>query len=56
MATVILWPENLTDTNPTLIPGTHELAVKDTNLYSSSVNLTIPEPSITVTPDIAGPA
>ena len=41
-------------TNPTLIPGIHKLEVKDTE-YRGRINLTIDEPSITVTPDIAGP-
>ena len=54
VATVILWPA-VGGTNPTLIPGTHKLEVKDTNQYASSINLTIDEPSVTVSPDIAGP-
>ena len=55
VATVILWPANDRSANPTLIAGTHELSVEDGREYSSSVNLTIAEPSITVTPDVAGP-
>ena len=55
VATVILWPASDTATNPTLIPGTHKLSVEDSNSYESTVNLTIAEPSIMVTPDIAGP-
>ena len=55
VATVILWPANARSANPTLIAGTHELSVEDGRDYSSSVNLTIAEPSITVTPDVAGP-
>ena len=56
VATIILWPASGSGgTNPTLIPGTHELSVEDTKNYSSSANLTIDEPSIMVTPDIAGP-
>ena len=55
VATVILWPMNDSGTNPTLIPGTHELSVEDTSNYTSSANLTIEEPSISVTPDVAGP-
>ena len=54
VATVILWPAG-SGANPTLIAGTHELSVEDGRNYSSSVNLTIAEPTITVTPDVAGP-
>ena len=56
VATVILWPDQRNAiTNPSLIPGTHTLDVTDSQEYGSSINLTIPEPSISVTPDIAGP-
>ena len=55
VATIILWPIEGQITNPTLIPGTHELSVEDGKKFSSSVNLTIAEPTINVTPDIAGP-
>ena len=55
VATIILWPVAGQTTNPTLIPGTHELSVEDGKKFSSSVNLTIAEPTIMVTPDVAGP-
>ena len=56
VATVILWPADPDAvTNPSLIPGTHSLDVVDNEEYGSSINLTISEPSITVTPDVAGP-
>ena len=55
VATIILWPMDDEGTNPTLIPGTHELAVEDTHDFSASVDLTIAAPSITVMPEIAGP-
>ena len=56
MATIILWPaDRQASTNPGLIPGTHELSVEDTHEYTADINLTIPEPTITVGPDIAGP-
>ena len=56
VATIILWPAARNAvTNPTLIPGTHTLDVKDSQEYDSSISLTIPEPSISVTPDVAGP-
>ena len=54
VATIILWPEG-DGTNPALIPGTHELAVEDSDEFGASVSLTIAEPSITVAPDVAGP-
>ena len=57
VATVFLWPMDDTDsgTNPTLIAGTHELSVEDSSDYSASMNITIAEPTVSVTPDIAGP-
>ena len=56
VATIILWPANGSGgTNPTLIPGTHELSVEDNKEFTASVNLTIAEPTITVGPDVAGP-
>ena len=56
VATVILWPADRNAiTNPTLIPGTHMLEVADDEEYSAEISLTIAQPSISVTPDIAGP-
>ncbi len=55
VATIILWPADDDDTNPTLIAGTHELNVEDNDEYSASVDITIAEPTVKVTPDIAGP-
>ena len=56
VATIILWPAALNpQSNPALIPGTHKLRVEDSANFESDVDLTIAEPSITVTPDIAGP-
>ena len=56
VATVILWPaERDAATNPTLITGTHILEVVDTADYGAEIRLTIAQPSISVTPDIAGP-
>ena len=54
MATIILWPASGTS-NPTLIPGVHELSIEDTSGFGSSVDITIPEPTVRVTPDVAGP-
>ena len=55
VATLILWPDDEDDSNPTLIPGVHRLSVEDNKEYSSEVDITIAEPTVTVTPDIAGP-
>ena len=55
VATVTLWPKSKTDSNPTLIAGTHRMTVTDHQGFSGSVNFTIAEPTITVTPDVAGP-
>lgn len=54
VATIILWPA-VDGANPTLIPGTHELSIEDTKGFGSSADITIPEPSVTVSPDVAGP-
>ena len=54
VATIILWPAS-SGSNPTLIPGVHELSVEDTKGFGSDVDITIPEPTVTVTPDVAGP-
>ena len=54
VATIILWPASGTS-NPTLIPGVHELSIEDTSGFGSSVDITIPEPTVRVTPDVAGP-
>ena len=59
VATIVLWPAPRADgtmpTNPTLIPGTHELSVEDSKGFGADVSITIPEPTIKVTPDVAGP-
>ena len=54
VATIVLWP-NASGSNPTLIPGTHKLSVEDDSGFGSDVSITIPEPSVSITPDVAGP-
>ena len=54
VATITLWQASGTS-NPTLIPGVHELSVEDNTGFGSSVDITIPEPTVTVSPDVAGP-
>ena len=56
VATIVLWPAGGNGgTNPTLIPGTHELEVEDNSGFGGGVSITIAEPTIMVTPDVAGP-
>ena len=59
VATITLWPDpayNPTNpTNPTLISGTHELTVEDSQGFIGSTRLTIAQPTISVLPDIVGP-
>ena len=56
VATIILWPASTNGgSNPTLIPGVHELSVEDSKGFGSDVDITIPEPTVTVSPDVAGP-
>ena len=54
VATITLWQAEGTS-NPTLIPGVHELSVEDNTGFGSSVDITIPEPTVRVSPDVAGP-
>ena len=54
VATIVLWQASGTS-NPTLIPGTHELSVEDDKGFGADVSITIPEPTVMVTPDVAGP-
>lgn len=54
VASVVLWPEG-TGSNPQLIAGTHTIKVKDDAGFSGSAVIIIPDPSISVTPSVAGP-
>ena len=54
VATVVLWPANGAS-NPTLNAGVHTIKVVDNNQYSGTATITVPEPVVTLTPDIAGP-
>ena len=56
VATITLWPDDdQNTTNPTLISGSHELTVEDSQGFTGSTRLTIAEPTISVLPDIVGP-
>ena len=55
VATIILWPDSSTSTNPTLTAGVHTIDVEDDAGFSGSVTVTIPAPTVKVTPAAAGP-
>ena len=55
VATITLWPNDQSAANPTLIAGSHELTVEDSQGFTGSTKLTIAEPTISVIPDIVGP-
>ena len=54
VATVVLWPASGTD-NPALTAGTHTIEVTDSQGFSGSATIIIPEPTIEVMPGVAGP-
>ena len=54
VATIILW-HAMGTVNPTLTAGTHQLSVTDNEGFTGTVNFSVAEPTVTVTPDIAGP-
>ena len=55
VATITLWPNDQSAANPTLIAGSHELTVEDSQGFTGSTRLTIAEPTISVLPDVVGP-
>ena len=55
VATITLWPYDEDGTNPTLISGTHVIRVEDSKGFRGEATVTIAEPAITITPEIAGP-
>ena len=55
VATITLWPDDEDAANPTLISGSHELIVEDSQGFIGSTRLTIAEPTISVLPDVVGP-
>ena len=52
-ATVAVWSRE--DTNPALTPGTHTIEVTDDEGFTGSAVITIKEPTLVVTPEVAGP-
>ena len=55
VATITLWPRSDQSTNPTLIAGSHELTVEDSQGFIGSNRLTIAKSTISVLPDVVGP-
>ena len=55
VATITLWPRDLTSSNPTLTSGSHELRVTDTQGFTGSSRVTIEGTTIAVLPDVVGP-
>ena len=55
VATITLWPNDQSAANPTLVAGSHELTVEDSQGFIGSTKLTIAQPTISVLPDIVGP-
>ena len=55
VATITLWPNDQSAANPTLIAGSHELIVEDSQGFTGSTKLTIAESTISVLPDVVGP-
>ena len=54
VATVVLWPAD-DGTNPTLTAGVHTIKVEDSAGFSGTATVSIPEPMVKLTPNIAGP-
>ena len=52
-ATVAIWSED--DSNPALTPGTHTIEVEDNEGFVGTAEIVIKEPTLMVTPDVAGP-
>ncbi len=52
-ATVAIWSES--GNNPALTSGTHTIEVKDDEGFTGSATIIIKEPTLMVTPDVAGP-
>ena len=52
-ATVAIWSED--DSNPALTPGTHTIEVEDNEGFVGTAEIAIKEPTLMVTPDVAGP-
>ncbi len=53
-ATVAIWAEG-SGNNPALTPGTHTIEVRDDEGFTGNATIIIKEPTLMVTPDVAGP-
>ena len=54
-ATFAIWPADSTGDNPTLGGGTLTIDITDSSGFSGTAKVTILEPTLTVTPEVAGP-
>ena len=52
-ATFAVWSED--SNNPALQPGKHRIVIEDVDGFTGEVEITIVSPSISITPDVAGP-
>ena len=52
-ATFAVW--SAADNNPALEPGEHKIVVTDVDGFSGEVEITIVEPTVSITPNVAGP-
>ena len=52
-ATFAIWSND--DNNPALAPGTHKIVIEDEDGFSGEANITIMKPTISITPNVAGP-
>lgn len=52
-ATFAVWSNE--SNNPALQPGNHKIVIEDMDGFTGQVEITIVEPTISVTPDVAGP-
>ena len=55
VAAVAVWPADDDASNPTLTPGRHTIEVVDKKGFPGEVEITIPNPAVKTTPDVAGP-
>lgn len=52
-ATFAVWADD--SNNPALEPGEHTITIEDVEGYSGSVKITVLAPTVTISPDVAGP-
>ena len=55
VASVVLWPDASSGSNPQLIAGIHTIKVQDNEGFTGSAVISIPDASLSITPSVAGP-